>query len=80
MILLEYQNIKIFLQKIKYKNIFAKGWLCSNWSEKVFVIKIVENNVPWTYVISDLKGKESIGTFYERELQKQIKKSLELKK
>ena len=44
------------------------------------MIKIVENNVPWTYVISDLKGKESIGTFYERELQKQIKKSLELKK
>ena len=32
------------------------------------------------YVISDLKGEEIIGTFYKNELEKQIKKSLELKK
>ena len=37
------------------------------------------NTVPWTYVISDLNGKETIGMFYEKELQKQIKESLELK-
>ena len=26
--------------------------------------------VPWTYVISDLKGEEIVGTFHEKELQK----------
>ena len=40
----------------KYKNIFAKGY--------------VTNTAPWTYVISDLKHEESIGRFYEKELQK----------
>ena len=25
--------------------------------------------VPWTYIINDLNGEESIGTFYEKELQ-----------
>ena len=38
------------------------------------------NTVPWTYVISDLKGEELVGTFHKKESQKQIKKSLELKK
>ena len=63
----------------KYKNIFAKGYV-PNWPEEVVVIKKVWNNVPWTYVISDPKGEETVGTFYEKELQKKIKKSLELKK
>ena len=49
----------------KYKNIFGKGHV-ANWSEKVFVIKKVKNTVPWTYVISDLKGKEIFGTFYKK--------------
>ena len=53
----------------KYKNIFVKGYI-PNWSEEVFVIKEVKNTVPWTYVISDLNGEEIIGTFYEKELQK----------
>ena len=53
----------------KYKNIFSKGY-SPNWSEKVFVIKEVKNTVPWTYVINDLNGKKSIGTIYEKELQK----------
>ena len=52
-----------------YKNVFAKGYV-SNWSEKYFVIKKVKNTVPWTYVISDLKDEETVGTFYEKELQK----------
>ena len=43
----------------KCKNIFAKGYT-PNWSEEVFVIKEIENTVPWTYVIKDLKGKEII--------------------
>ena len=52
-----------------YKNIFAKGYI-PNWSEEVFVITKVKNTVLWTYVISDLKDKEIVGTFYKNELQK----------
>ena len=50
---------------LKYKNIFAKGYM-PNWSEEVFVIKKVKNTVPWTYVIDDLNDEEIIGTFYEK--------------
>ena len=46
----------------------------------IFVIKKVKNIVPWTYVISDLEGEEIIRTFYEKEFQKTLKKSLELEK
>ena len=53
----------------KYKSIFAKGYI-PNWSEEVFVIKKVENTVPWTYVINDLTGEEITGTSYEKELHK----------
>ena len=53
----------------KYKKIFDKGYM-PNWSEGVFVIKKVQNTIPWTYVINDLNGEEIIGTFYEKELQK----------
>ena len=63
----------------KYKNIFAKRYM-PNWSEEVFVIKKVKNTVPWTYVINDLNGEEIIGTFYEKNCKRQIKKNLELKK
>ena len=53
----------------KYKNIFAKGYT-PNWSEEVFVIKIIKNTVPWTYGTDDLNGEEITGTLYEKELQK----------
>ena len=53
----------------KYKNISSKDY-ASNWSEEVFVIKKVRNTASWTYVVSDLKGEEIVGTFYEKELQK----------
>ena len=53
----------------KHKNIFAKGYT-PNWSEKVFVIKKVENTVLWSSVINSLNGDEIIGTFYEKELQR----------
>ena len=53
----------------KYKNIFAKGYT-PNWSEEVFAIKKIKNTVPWTNVINDLKRGEIVGTFYEKELQK----------
>ena len=48
-----------------YKNIFVKGY-SPNWSEKLFVIKKVKNIVRWTYVISDLKGQDILGTFYKK--------------
>ena len=44
------------------------------------MIKEVKNAVPWTYVINDFNGEESIGTFYEKELKKQISKYLGWKK
>ena len=40
----------------EYKKLFAKGYFL-NWSEEAFVIKIVKNTVPRTYVISDFKEK-----------------------
>ena len=49
----------------KYKKIFARGYV-PNRSEGVFAIKKVKTTVPWTYVISDLKGEEMFGTFYKK--------------
>ena len=34
------------------------------------MIKKIKNTMLWTCVISDLKGEEIVGTFYEKELQK----------
>ena len=51
----------------KYKNVFAKGYT-PNWSEEVFVIRKLQNTVPWTYLINNLKGEEIKGSFYEKEL------------
>ena len=48
--------------------------------EEVFVIKKVKNTVPWTYVISNLKGKEIDGTFYEEELQETNQKVFKVEK
>ena len=36
--------------------------------------------MPWTYVISDPKLKEIVGTFYEKELQKTNKKEFRVEK
>ena len=43
----------------------AKGYY-PNWSEEVLVIKKVKSAVPWTYVISDLKGEKVVRTFQEK--------------
>ena len=64
---------------LKYKNIFAKGDT-PNWFEEVFLIKKIKNVSLWMYVINDLNGEETVETLYENELQKPIKKNLELKK
>ena len=63
----------------KHKNIFGKGYV-PNWSEEFFVIKKVKNTVPLTYAINDLKGKEIVGTFYEKELQKINQKEFRIEK
>ena len=68
--MLEYQNIKIYLQKPMFQIL----------SEEVFVITKVQNTVPWTYVISDLKSEEIVGIFCEKELQKTNRKEFIFKK
>ena len=67
MILLEYQNIKTFLQK-------------AIWSEEVFVIKKVKNTLLWTYVITDLNGAEMFETFCKKTLQKTNQKEFSVEK
>ena len=47
---------------------------------KVFVTKIVKNTVPWAQLIKDLNWGETVGTFYERELQKTNQKEIRLEK
>ena len=44
------------------------------------MIKKVKSTVPWTYVINDLKGKEIVGKFYEKELQKTNEKLIRVEK
>ena len=44
------------------------------------MIRKVKNTVSWTYVVSDLKGEESAGTFYKKELQKTHKKEYRIEK
>ena len=63
----------------KYKNTFAKGYT-PNFSEEIFVIKEIKNIVPWTHAINNLNGKEIIGTFYEKELQKTNQEELRIEK
>ena len=63
----------------KNKNMFAKGY-APNWSEAVFVVSEIKNTVPWTYVISDLNGEESTGSFYEKELQKTNQEKFRIEK
>ena len=44
------------------------------------MIKKVKKTVSWTYVISDLKSKEIVGTFYEKELKKTSQKEFRAEK
>ena len=63
----------------KCKNIFAKGYT-PNWSGEVFIINKIKNAVPWTYLINDLNGGESTGSFYEKELQKNSQQEFRIEK
>ena len=66
---------------LRYKNIFAKGYI-SNCSEEVFVIKKVTNTeiMSRAHVIIDLNGEEIVGTFSEKELQKPNHKEFRVEK
>ena len=44
------------------------------------MIKKVKNTVLWTYVINDLNNNEIIGTFYEKELQKNNQQEFRIEK
>ena len=71
-------NLKFgFTDRIsKYKNIFAKGYVPKKWSEEVFIITIVKNTVPLTYIFSNLKGEEIVGKFYKKKLKKNKSKKV----
>ena len=47
---------------------------------KVTLQKKVKNTLSWTYVISDLNGKEVVGTFYGKELQKTNQREFRIEK
>ena len=53
----------------KFKNIFAKGYT-PNWSREIFIINKINDTVPYTYNLKDLKDEKILGSFYDRELQK----------
>ena len=57
MILLEYQNIKIFLQNVTLQ-IGLKKIL---WLKKLKILCL------WTYVINDFNEEELVGTSYKNE-------------
>ena len=54
---------------VKKKKTFEKGFT-SNWTEELFTISKVKYTKPVTYTITDTKGENIQGTFYEPELQK----------
>ena len=44
------------------------------------MISKIKNTVSWRYVISDLNSEETIGSFYEKELQKTNQKEFRIEK
>ena len=40
------------------------------------MIKKVKNNVPWTYVINDLKGEKLLEHFMKKNYKRQMKMNL----
>ena len=65
--MLEYQKLKIFLQKITIQiDLETFLWL-----------KKVKNTVPWT---NNLNGEEVVGTFYKNELQNTNQKEFRIEK
>ena len=73
----KYNNTYVRISK--YRNVFTKVYV-PNWSEEVLVTKNVKNTVPWTYAISGLNEEKTVGTFYEKELQKSNQKEFRVEK
>ena len=48
--------------------------------QRIFQKKIFKNTLPWTGVISDLKGEEIFRRFYQIELQKTNEKMFRVEK
>ena len=46
----------------------------------MFFINKIKNTVHWTYAIIDFNGKEIVGGFYEKELQKTSQKEFRIEK
>ena len=44
------------------------------------MIKRIKSTVPWTCVISDIKGEEIVETFYRKELKKTNQKKFRVEK
>ena len=63
----------------KYKNIFAKGYT-PNWSEEVSVIKRLKMQFHGYMLLIISMVKKSIGTFYEKELQKTNQQEFRIEK
>ena len=55
----------------KFENIFAKGYT-PNLNTEVFIVDKINDTVPYTYNLKDLNNEEIIGSFYDRQLQKNI--------
>ena len=72
-------NVGDHVRISKYENIVAKGYT-PDWSEQVFVVTKVKNTVPWTYIVNDLNGEETIGSFYEKEMQKTSQEEFRIEK
>ena len=53
----------------RYKNTFAKRY-APNWSSEIFIVDKINDTVPYTYNLKDLNDEEIIGSFYDKELQK----------
>ena len=78
-------NVGDHVRISKYKNIFAKVYV-PNWPEDVCVIKYCLINIILKTLFREhmllaivINCKEGVGTFYEKNCKKQIKKNLEWK-
>ena len=60
----EYQNIKIFLQKVTLQIVLKK--LLQLQKLKILYCGRIKFVVLWIYVIVDLIGEKIVGTFYEK--------------
>ena len=69
LILLEYQDIKTFLQKVILQIGLKKSLLLKSYK-----------TVPWKYVINVLNGRETVETFYKNESQKTNQKEFRIEK